>query len=85
MSKRRKIGDVVLVARGAGFWTGGPTVARTLSRCGPCFCGGECDDPECMEWDVERIGDGPGPEYLRHVAECQMGEVCEVTEVAGGG
>lgn len=77
MSKRRKIGDIVTVRAGSGFWSGGPTRCVIPDTEGnrdppPCMM---CDDSACAEWS-EVFGNPDAPTsdqiMLCHVSECQM-------------
>ena len=74
MSTRRKVGDWVRVAIGAGFRGNGLHRAEIMpgSSCG-CFM---CFDPHCLEWSTLLIEpDTSGHRVMVcHVSECEMGD-----------
>lgn len=74
MSKRRKIGDLVLVKAYAGFLLGGPTLCvipdvpeHAEEKYCPCFL---CEEEHCREWQTLNIV-GTN-RCLYHVSECEM-------------
>ena len=75
MGIRRKVGDIVTVAQGAGFVDAGKPLRAEIMGDGSQDCFLDCGDADCQEfatlWTVPSDPNGKR-NMLCHVSECQM-------------
>lgn len=77
MSKRRKIGDLVMRSPGSGFLASAdPQVVQIYG--GEGFCMLDCGDRGCREWDVTA-----DDICLYHISECQLEDLDGEIEATG--